>query len=114
MIKVQVRRSARSRITSLTVTGHALYDEHGRDIVCAGVSALVQLIPVAMHKLIHARIAYIHQKGRMWVRVPALEHEDDEMKAAFLLEAVVCALREMEKSYESLITITEKRRDNHV
>ena len=29
---------------SLTVLGHANYDEYGRDIVCAGISALVQAL----------------------------------------------------------------------
>ncbi len=29
---------------SLTVSGHANYDEYGRDIVCAGISALVQAL----------------------------------------------------------------------
>ena len=29
---------------TLTVIGHANYDEYGRDIVCAGVSAIVQAL----------------------------------------------------------------------
>ena len=28
-------------VKSLTVSGHANYDEYGKDIVCAGVSAIV-------------------------------------------------------------------------
>ena len=40
MITVTVARSG-SRISRITASGHALYDEPGSDIVCAAVSALM-------------------------------------------------------------------------
>jgi len=38
MIHISVRENA------ITVVGHANYDEYGKDIVCAGVSSLVQTL----------------------------------------------------------------------
>ncbi len=38
MIKVNIKKE-NSVITNITMTGHAKYDEYGKDIVCAGVSS---------------------------------------------------------------------------
>ena len=40
MIKINV--SAESGQMTIEVKGHAMYGAHGRDIVCAGVSAILQ------------------------------------------------------------------------
>lgn len=40
MIKINV--NAESGNMTIEVKGHAGYDAHGRDIVCAGVSAILQ------------------------------------------------------------------------
>ena len=39
MIKIQIRR--KGRFVTVDVTGHADAAEHGRDVICAGVSTLV-------------------------------------------------------------------------
>lgn len=41
MIKVSVYTNAENVITGFKMSGHADYSEHGSDIVCAAVSALV-------------------------------------------------------------------------
>ena len=40
MIKIQINKT-NNKYSSLIVSGHSNYDEHGKDIVCAGVSAVV-------------------------------------------------------------------------
>ena len=40
MIKIQINKT-NNKYSSLLVSGHSNYDEHGKDIVCAGVSAVV-------------------------------------------------------------------------
>ena len=40
MIKVVIEKN-NSKIISFEVSGHSNYDEKGKDIVCAGVSAIV-------------------------------------------------------------------------
>lgn len=37
--------------TSIKITGHADYDEHGRDIVCASVSTILQLAQMGLEHL---------------------------------------------------------------
>lgn len=41
---VRARYSVEDNTHTITVVGHADYDEYGKDIVCAGVSALVQAL----------------------------------------------------------------------
>ena len=41
---VRAKYTVDDKTHTLTVIGHANYDEYGRDIVCAGVSALVQAL----------------------------------------------------------------------
>lgn len=40
MIKVTINRNSTGRIDSFTMSGHAEYDVPGKDIVCAGASAV--------------------------------------------------------------------------
>lgn len=46
MIKIKIDREN----LSLTVMGHADYAEHGKDIVCAGVSSLVNTLALYAQK----------------------------------------------------------------
>lgn len=41
MIKVKVESKDRKHIDIVTLSGHAMYDEYGKDIVCSSVSSIV-------------------------------------------------------------------------
>ena len=41
---VRAKYTVDENIHTLTVVGHANYDEYGKDIVCAGISSLVQAL----------------------------------------------------------------------
>lgn len=58
MISVSVRKDG------ITVSGHANYAEAGKDIVCAGVTALVQGLIRSMESLTRDQIQYDITPGR--------------------------------------------------
>lgn len=58
MIAVSVRKD------KITVSGHAGYAEAGKDIVCAGVTALTQTLISSMKGLAGDRIQYEISPGR--------------------------------------------------
>ena len=58
MIAVGVRKDG------ITVSGHANYAEAGKDIVCAGVTALVQGLIRSMESLTRDQIQYDITPGR--------------------------------------------------
>lgn len=49
MIRVTYRQAGEER--SVSVTGHAGYAEHGKDIVCAGVTAVTYALALFLEKL---------------------------------------------------------------
>ena len=58
MIAVSVRKDG------ITVSGHARYAEAGKDIVCAGVTALVQGLISSIESLTRDQIQYDITPGR--------------------------------------------------
>lgn len=58
MIRAQYRREGREH--RLTVVGHADYDHHGKDIVCAGCSGVV-----------YALLGFLHHQRRADARLTA-------------------------------------------
>ena len=77
MIKVQINKTD-NKYSSLIVSGHSNYDEHGRDIVCAGVSAVVTggLNALAIEN--KDKISYRVEDG--YVNVDVLDIDDDNLQ----------------------------------
>ena len=63
----------------ITIEGHAGYAEPGKDIVCAGVTALVQGLIRSMEDLVSDKISYEISPGRVDI------HYGDLSKAGTLL-----------------------------
>lgn len=53
------------RMDGITIEGHANYAEPGKDIVCAGVTALVQGLIRSMEDLVCDKISYEISPGRV-------------------------------------------------
>ncbi|WP_010270834.1 ribosomal-processing cysteine protease Prp [Paenibacillus senegalensis] len=115
MIRVNIYRSTGDNtIRSFSVEGHADFDEHGKDIVCAGVSAVTIGTMNAIEKLIgiipQAEVKNGLLRARFTDRLPA----ETEEKIQLLLEAMVVTLQSIEQSYSTYIQIHfhKQRREN--
>lgn len=64
---------------SLTVNGHAGYADHGQDIVCSAVSALVETLIARLLQL-NAKFGYKKQSGAVEIEMRKLTYD---AKAAF-------------------------------
>lgn len=53
------------RMDGITIEGHAGYAEAGKDIVCAGVTALVQGLIRSIEDLVSDKISYEISPGRV-------------------------------------------------
>ena len=53
---------------NITITGHANYAEPGKDIVCAGVSTLVQTLIQSVEELTTDKIQYNMQPGTVDIK----------------------------------------------
>ena len=58
MIKVNIK-TVNDKIESIKISGHAMYDVHGKDIVCSAVSSITITTVNAILKLDSKAIDYV-------------------------------------------------------
>ena len=68
MIKVKVKKDS-NIIKCITITGHANYDEYGKDIVCASVSATVLTTINAILAINDSIIKVIQEQDKMIINI---------------------------------------------
>ncbi len=96
MIKVEIKKD------NITVSGHALYDDYGKDIVCASVSSIVITTVNAIMKIDDSSILCNQKDALISIRI--LNHNDTVDK---LIENMLDLLRELERDYKKNIKIYE-------
>lgn len=103
MIKVSVLKENR-KYKKITILGHAMYDDYGKDIVCAGVSTMLTTTVNAILKFNDQAIELLQEKD---IVLTVLSEDEVTSK---LLENMVELLYELEESYPKNIEI--RKRDN--
>ena len=96
MIKVKVNKD----IT--TISGHALYDEYGKDIVCASVSSIITTSINAILRLEDNSISYEEEQDKMIIKII---RETDITKKLIL--NMINLLKELEQTYPKNISVME-------
>ena len=89
---------------NISITGHAMYDDYGKDIVCAGVSTILTTTVNAILKFNDQAIELSQEKD---IVLTVLSEDEVTSK---LLENMVDLLYELEESYPKNIAI--RKRDN--
>lgn len=79
MIEVSVRKDG------ITVAGHADFAEAGKDIVCAGVTALVQTLVKSADDLTEDKIEYEISPGRADIHYGCLSEAGKLLVDAFFI-----------------------------
>ena len=102
MIKIQINKT-NDKYSSLLVSGHSNYDEHGKDIVCAGVSAIVTGGLNALIIENKKKISYRVNDG--YVNVDVLDIDDDKLQ--IIMDVIVVQLKTIEESYKKYVKISE-------
>lgn len=85
---------------NITITGHAGYAEHGKDIVCSGVSALVQTLIVAIPELTTDIIRYDIQPG--WANI---KHGILSERAQLLIDSFFLGLKMIADEYPQYVRL---------
>ena len=102
MIKVVIEKN-NSKIVSLEVSGHSNYDEKGKDIVCAGVSAIVVGGINALINENKNAIEYECKEGYAKILVKNIDSNIE-----MILDVISTQLYTVEESYPKFIKIIEK------
>ena len=100
MISVNVKFIG-SDVKTLTVSGHANYDKYGKDIVCAGVSAVVTGGINALESQVE-NIEIINKENELGVKVL-----NSNEYIQIVLKTILIQLETIENSYKKYIKITK-------
>ena len=106
MIKVQVKKKHK-QIVSFTMEGHAEFAEHGKDLVCAGASAVAFGGINAIYAL-SGITPIIEQAESGYIKCTLPDNLSDEAfeKATLLLESIIVSLQTIERDYEDYIQVS--------
>ena len=97
MIKVQIKRNNKY-ITQIKIKGHAQFGEYGKDLVCAGVSAVATGICNTL-----AKKGFLEEKKCAIILKNV--YENDEIMQV-ILETLVISLESFTEDYHQYIKIT--------
>lgn len=88
-------------VKKLTVSGHANYDKYGKDIVCAGVSAIVTGGINALESEID-NILVINKENELGVEII-----NSNEKIQIIINTILVQLQTIENSYAKYIKINK-------
>ena len=97
MIKVEVTKN------NISILGHAMYDDYGKDIVCASVSSIVMTSVESIAAFDEKAIDIKQAKDKLEIVIN--KYDDITNK---LINTMLTLLSELEKKYPKNIKITNK------
>ncbi|MBP2634938.1 MAG: Cysteine protease Prp [Firmicutes bacterium] len=106
MITVTLTQENNKAITGFAVSGHAKAGAHGMDIVCAGVSALVQSAIMGIERHLGREIDLEQNNDGL---IMNLIGQPDSLTEA-ILATMLLGLTEIAKLYPKSVRIIEHRR----
>ncbi|MEY8755454.1 ribosomal-processing cysteine protease Prp [Peribacillus frigoritolerans] len=108
MVKVEITRSiSDGNIMSYRSEGHADYDVHGKDIVCAGVSAVTFGTFNSIESLVGIVPKHTIDHGYLEVNIPGKMEPKTSEQVQLLLESMVVMLNTIQESYGEFLTIKQ-------
>ncbi|GGF88498.1 ribosomal-processing cysteine protease Prp [Paenibacillus aceti] len=105
MIIVSVLRQVDDSIVGFKVSGHANYADHGKDIVCAGVSAITVGTVNSIEELAGVAMECQMKSGFLNAKLPADVKTEASDQVQLLLSSMVVMLKSIEDSYGTYIQI---------
>ena len=101
MVEVRFRRDSRDRLSSVVSKGHAEQAEHGEDVVCAAVSALLQAAWVGLTDVAGVTVTGHRRSGDLLMRWPADARDREDVRA--IVATAELAIEQIAKQYRGAI-----------
>jgi uncharacterized protein len=109
MINITINRTESEFIHSFIISGHAFFADRGKDIVCAGASAVSIGAINAVHALTGVTPEIEQGDGFLHCIIPENIQNDIYEKVQILLEGMIISLQTIEEEYGKHIKITFKK-----
>jgi uncharacterized protein YsxB (DUF464 family) len=81
VVEVTFFRDSQDRLSSVFAQGHAGFDEHGQDIVCAAVSAILQALRLGLETYAGIPLVAEQEPGELCLRWPENARDDAALRA---------------------------------
>ena len=104
MIKIKLEK-VDNDLKKIIIKGHAMYDDFGRDIVCAAVSSTVITSINACLSIDNDSIIYNDKDG---LSIEIVKNDDVTIK---ILQSMISNLRELERAYPKNLQIKEENNE---
>ncbi len=99
MIKVKIEKQ-NAKYKKITILGHAMYDDYGKDIVCAAASSIVTTTVNGILSLDKGSLSYLVSKKGM-----SIDIKSTDSTTQLLINNMVSLLKELEKNYSENIEV---------
>ena len=96
------------RITGFSVSGHSEFDEPGRDIVCAAVSAVVTMAEATINDVCgaKAKVRVKDEEARITLTLPVSCDEEESVQAVLAgMMLYLCSLRDEYPDYIEVLEV---------
>ncbi|MHA6259314.1 ribosomal-processing cysteine protease Prp [Sporosarcina sp. CAU 1771] len=109
MIKISVIKEPSGRIHSFEMSGHANSAEHGKDLVCAGASAVSFGAVNAIISLTGKTPNIQQGSDGGYLKVTFPKSKDDDHDTQLIVQAMIVSLQTIEQDYGQYIKIIFKK-----
>ena len=106
MIDVSITVNDEGQVQSFVMTGHAMFDEHGSDIVCAGASAVVFGSVNAVLNMTEANPSIEMEEETGYFSFMVQDPGDEKLQT--ILESMIISLKTIEEEYGEHIRLVYK------
>ncbi|MBD1371769.1 ribosomal-processing cysteine protease Prp [Hazenella sp. IB182357] len=108
MIRIRVKRDHENRMERIRITGHAEYDQSGKDIVCAAVSGISIGMVNAIEQMFDVQVhASDDGNGKIDCQLPDRLSSEKQASIRLLLEAMFLSLQNVADEFPSYVKISE-------
>ena len=110
MTDIQFFTTSEGKFAGFCARGHAGYAYRGQDIVCAGISTLIQTTALGLEKLVKAglRKKVQSEKGLYFCALTPENSEEQKEQAHLLLGNMYLGLTELAREYDEYLRVSLK------
>ncbi len=99
MIHVKVEKE-HAKYKKIAISGHAMYDDYGKDIVCSAASSIVTTTVNGILALDKGSLSYMISKKGI-----SIDIKNEDATTQILIGNMVSLLKELEKNYPANIEV---------
>lgn len=111
MVKIKIKRNHLGQVLTFYAEGHTGMAEHGSDIVCAAISAVMQtaLLGLGEHVHLKKRLNYhIDEDGWLYCQLPQDLTVTEQVRSEAIIETMIVGLKSIQSEYQNYLVVEEE------